>query len=362
MRSPTLAIALAFVALAAAAACTNGGGLESTNNGGGGTPSPFPSGGIGVGIPTGKIGVENDPVWGTVSGYTQEQTSQIMAFPPGVTITITNLSTTSPHTLNVIGVGGTPPPNWPQNPSLSFSPSGNGVLGPGYASGSLNPGSSVKVKLTNPGVYLLGCAYHYIEFSMRDVIQVVAGATPGPTASPGPGGYTPPRRKARPALTQREPQLIDQRGHRFTLSSLRGEPLIVTFVSAHCTDACPLINGQFAEAAQGIEHERLAARLLTITLDPEHDSPQTMRELARRFNADPRHWLVAGGSRADVHAVMREFGVISIEGKHESDDRHTTFIYALSPEGNLAQTLLASTATQDDILDGLRTGRWRTHA
>lgn len=87
-----------------------------------------------------------------------------------------------------------------------------------------------------------------------------------------------------------------------------------------------------------------------------------MRELARRFNADPRHWLVAGGSRADVHAVMREFGVISIEGKHESDDRHTTFIYALGPEGNLAQTLLASTATQDDILDGLHTGRWKTHA
>jgi len=56
------------------------------------------------------------------------------------------------------------------------------------------------------------------------------------------------------------------------------------------------------------------------------------------------------------------FGVISIEGKHDSDDRHTTFIYALSPEGNLAQTLLASSATQDDILDGLRTGRWRTHA
>jgi cytochrome oxidase Cu insertion factor (SCO1/SenC/PrrC family) len=363
VKSPIIAIALAIVALGAAAACTNGGGLGSiSGGGGGGTPSPFPSGGIGVGIPTGKIGVENDPVWGTVSGYTQQQTSQILAFPPGATITISNLSSNTPHTLNVIGVGGTPPPNWPQNPSLSFSPSGNGVMGADYASGSLNPGSSVKVKLSNPGVYLVGCAYHYIEFSMRDVIQVVAGATPGPTASPGPGGYAPPIRKARPALTPGEPHLIDQRGDRFTLSSLRGEPLIVTFVSAHCTDACPLINAQFAQAAQRIERDRLAARLLTITLDPEHDSPQTMRELARRFNADPRHWLVAGGSRADVHAVMRAFGVISIEGKRESDDRHTTFVYAIDPSGALAQTLLANTATQDDILDGLHSGRWRTHA
>jgi cytochrome oxidase Cu insertion factor (SCO1/SenC/PrrC family) len=363
MKSPTIAIAFAIVALGAAAACTNGGGLGSITSGGGGSPSPPPPpGGIGVAIPTGKIGVENDPVWGIVSGYTQEQTSQVMAYAPGATVTITNLSSTTPHTLNVIAVGATAPPNWPTNPSLSFSPSGNGVLGAGYASGSLNPGSSVKVKLSNPGIYLLGCAYHYIEFSMRDVIEVVAGATPGPTASPGPGGYAFVQRIARPAQTRSEPHLIDQRRHRFMLSSLRGEPLIVTFVSAHCTDACPLINAQFAAAAQRIEHDRLAARLLTITLDPEHDSPQTMRELARRFDADPRHWLLAGGSLSDVHAIMRAFGVISIEGKPGSNDRHTTFIYVLNSNGDLAQTLLASTATQDDILDGLHTGRWRTHA
>jgi protein SCO1/2 len=360
MKSPAIGLAFAVVTLAAAAACTNGGGLGSLNSGGGGTPSPLPSGGIGVAIPTGKIGVENDPVWGTVSGYTQEQTSQIMAFPPGATVMITNLSSTTPHTLNVIAVGATPPPNWPTNPSLSFSPSGNGVLGADYASGSLNPGSSVKVKLSNPGVYLLGCAYHYIEFNMRDVIQVVTGATPGPTASPGPGGYAVARRSARPAQTRSEPHLIDQRGHSFTLSSLRGEPLIVTFVSAHCTDACPLINAEFAAAARRIEREHLAARLLTITLDPEHDSPQTMRELARRFDADSRYWLLAGGSRADVHAVMRAFGVISIEGKRGSDDHHTTFIYAINPNGDLAQTLLASSAMQDEILDGLRARRWGT--
>jgi protein SCO1/2 len=283
-----------------------------------------------------------------------------MAYAPGATVMITNLSSTTPHTLNVIAVGVSPPPNWPSNPSLSFSPSGNGVLGAGYASGSLNPGSSVKVKLTKPGTYLIGCAYHYIEFSMRDVIEVVAGSTPGPTASPGPGGYV--ERRTRPAQTRSEPHLIDQRRHSFTLSSLRGEPLIVTFVSAHCTDACPLINAQFAAAAQRIKREHLPARLLTITLDPEHDSPQTMRELARRFDADSHQWLVAGGSRSDVHALMRAFGVISIEGKRGSDDHHTTFVYVLNSNGDLAQTLLASTATQDDILDGVRARRWGTHA
>jgi protein SCO1/2 len=358
VKSPTFALAFTIVVLGAVAACTNGGGLGSIG-GGGGSPSPLPSTGIGVAIPTGKIGVEKDPVWGIVSGYTQNQTSQVMAYAPGVTVTITNLSSTSPHTLNVIAVASGPPPKWPQNPSLSFYPVGHGILGAGYASGSLNPQKSVKVKLTKPGIYLIGCAYHYVSNNMRDVIQVVAGATPGPTASPGPGGYAQPVPTPSPA-PRPQPQLIDQSGHRFALSSLRGEPLVVTFVSAHCTDACPLMNAQFAQAAQVIKRDRLAARLLTITLDPQHDSPGTMRELAQRFEADSRQWLVAGGSLSDIHAIMRTFGVVSVIGKDGYRDQHTTMIYAINSNGDLAQTLLASTGTGDDIVDALRTGRWVT--
>jgi protein SCO1 len=330
------------------AACTNGGGLGSP---GSGAPSPLPSA-IGVGIPTGKIGVENDPVWGTISGYTQAKTSQILAFAPGATITIQNLSATTPHTLNVIAKTSGPPPKWPKNPSLPFSPMGNGILGTGYASGSLNPGATVKVKLSKPGIYLIGCAYHYVEFNMRDVIQVVAGATPGPTASPGPGGYA-IRSALHRVVPLRQPHLVDQQGRSFTLASLRGEPLVATFIAAHCTDACPLINAQFADAARRIQAAHIAARLLTITLDPEHDSPQTMRNLARKFEANPRVWLLAGGSVRDVHDVMREFGAVSQEGRRGYRDEHTTFVYVVNAEGVLAQTMLASSTLSDSIVETL---------
>jgi cytochrome oxidase Cu insertion factor (SCO1/SenC/PrrC family) len=360
MKRTAPAAAFSFAAVCAVAACTNGGGLSTpgTGGGGGGSPSPLPSAAIGVGIPTGKIGVENDPVWGTVSGYTQNQTSQVLAFAPGAKITIQNLSSTTPHTLNVIGQTKGPPPEWPKNPSLSFSPSG-GALGTGYASGTLNPGASVTVTLSNPGIYLIGCAFHYIEFNMRDVIQVVAGATPGPTASPGPGPYA-KRATALQSRPVREPRLIDQRGRAFTLASLRGAPLIVTFVSAHCTDACPLINAQFSQIANVAKHARFAGRLLTITLDPEHDSVRTMRQLAQRFDADPARWLVAGGSLRDVHDVMRAFRVISVEGKRGYRDEHTTFVYIFNSAGELAQTMLASSVLRDDVVAGLRDGRWET--
>ncbi|MGC1379590.1 MAG: SCO family protein [Candidatus Baltobacteraceae bacterium] len=358
MRYRGPAAGLLMLIACAIAACTNGGGLSTIGgNGGGGTPSPLPSQAIGVAIPTGKIGVVNDPTWGTVSGYTQNQTSQVLAFPPGAKITVTNLSSVDPHTLNVIAVASAPPANFPPSPSISFYPNGHGVLGPGYASGTLNPGSSITVTLKNPGIYLIGCAYHYVEFAMRDVIQVVAGATPGPTASPGKGAYAIPAPTSLP--TQRRtivsrPRLVDQLGRSFELSSMRGTPFAVTFISAHCNDACPLINGQFASAARRIESDRLPGRLLTITLDPEHDTPSSMRELARRFDANPRYWLLAAGKRSDVHEVMREFGVVSVEGKDGRDDRHTTFVYLFDASGNFVKTILASSVLDDAIVDALR--------
>jgi protein SCO1/2 len=236
------------------------------------------------------------------------------------------------------------------------TPGGNGVLGVGYASGIINGGKSVTVKLTKPGIYLIGCAFHYLSNQMRDVIEVATGATPGPTASPGPGPYEVKRAASAPPPL-REPRLVDQRGHSFTLASLRGEPLVITFVSAHCTDACPLINAQFADAARRVERAHLAARLLTITLDPEHDSLKNMRELAHRFDANPRYWLLAGGSITEVHKVMHEFGVVSIEGKDDRHGEHTTFVYVMSPSGALAQTMLASSALGDSILDAVRDAR-----
>jgi protein SCO1 len=149
----------------------------------------------------------------------------------------------------------------------------------------------------------------------------------------------------------RQPRLIDQSGHPFTLASLRGEPLIVTFVSAHCTDACPLINAQFSDAARRIAQAHLTARLLTITLDPEHDSPATMRALARRFEADRRYWLVAGGAPSDVHEIMRAFGVVAIQGKRGYRDQHTTFVYVFDKSGAFVKTMLASTGLSDAIVD-----------
>ena len=82
-----------------------------------------------------------------------------------------------------------------------------------------------------------------------------------------------------------------------------------------------------------------------------------MRQLAQRFEADPRYWLLAGGTLRDVHAVMREFGVISVQGRDGYRDEHTTFVYVFNARGELAQTMLASSALSDAVVDAVRGAR-----
>ena len=145
------------------------------------------------------------------------------------------------------------------------------------------------------------------------------------------------------AAFERPPQLVDQTGRTFSLTSLRGTPLVVTFVAAHCTDACPLVNAQFSRAARCLAAEHRNVRLVTITLDPENDPPRVMRALAQTFAADPRSWIVAGGSVADVHRVMREFGVMARRGRKGYADAHTTFVYFVDARGVVCKMILAST-------------------
>ena len=157
-----------------------------------------------------------------------------------------------------------------------------------------------------------------------------------------------------PVSAGQTPVMIDQRGRAFTFASLRGMPVAVTFIAAHCKDACPLINAQFAQASKEFERDGMHVRLLTITLDPEHDPPSVMRGVARRFDADPRRWLVAGGSVRDVHRIMDAFGVTAEQGEHGYAEVHTTFVYILDGSGRLRKTMLASAQLAAQLADEVR--------
>ncbi len=146
---------------------------------------------IGEELGSAGLGTVKSVQWkADLSGFTQEDRSQSLAFPPGTKITIRNLSKSVTHTLDVVKVIAKPPAIFPKGVTLSKTPKGDGKLEEGYASGEIKPGGSVTVTLVKEGIYLVGCAFHYSS-GMRDVLVVSKTAKPGPQATAPKASATP---------------------------------------------------------------------------------------------------------------------------------------------------------------------------
>lgn len=184
MKPPLTFIAGTAIALTLAACGGYGGGSATYTPPGssGGGPAPLGAMTIGFALPSGAIGTITTP-FGLIGGYTQSTYSQVIAFPPGTTVTLKNLSSNTPHTLNVLSTS-----SFPASPSLPSTAAGGSTLAAGYRSGSINPGGTATLSLSTPGTYFIGCAFHYMDaLSMRGIIEVSSSATPGPQATPPPG-------------------------------------------------------------------------------------------------------------------------------------------------------------------------------
>jgi plastocyanin len=197
MARKLLALAVALIGLAVSACGGRMLGSSGASAGGGAFVLPpidsdlvmtaaLPKDTIGEEKPDQGLGQIKSVKWkALLGGYTQQRYSQSLGFPPGTKITIRNLSSTTPHTLDVVKVIAGPPAFFPKNPNLSIQARGHGKLEAGYASGVIKPGKSVTVVLVKAGIYLIGCAFHYSE-GMHDVLVVKKGAAPGPQATKPP--------------------------------------------------------------------------------------------------------------------------------------------------------------------------------
>lgn len=98
--------------------------------------------------------------------------------------------------------------------------------------------------------------------------------------------------------------LVDQNGDPVTRESLLGKPWVANFIFARCTYQCPMTCRKIMEL-----NEELAGvdmRFVTITVDPEHDDVETMREFAGIWQATPDRWVFATGEPEEVWKLIRE--------------------------------------------------------
>ncbi|TWT57324.1 hypothetical protein KOR42_06840 [Thalassoglobus neptunius] len=98
--------------------------------------------------------------------------------------------------------------------------------------------------------------------------------------------------------------LVDQTGTPFTNEDLLGKPWIVNFVFTRCSYQCPLTCKTMMEFNKRISD--IDCRIVTITVDPEHDDVDRMQIYSEIWGADPERWIFATGEPEVVWDLIRK--------------------------------------------------------
>jgi protein SCO1/2 len=152
---------------------------------------------------------------------------------------------------------------------------------------------------------------------------------------------------------------LDQDGKVRHLADWRGHALALTFIFTRCPlpDFCPAVDRSFA-TLQGLvradEALRSKARLLTVSFDPEHDTPAVLRGHASRLGADPRVWLYVTGEVAEVDRFGGVFGLSVDRSAAAEGLTHNLRTAVIDPAGRLRRIWHGSDWAPDEVAAELR--------
>ena len=129
--------------------------------------------------------------------------------------------------------------------------------------------------------------------------------------------------------------LRTQDGAEVALNKFRGKAVAVTFIFASCSATCPILTAKMAsvQAELGSDFGSKIA-FLSITIDPEHDTPEVLQRYARTFGADPAGWKFLTGSPVAIQDIERRYGVFASKSSDREVD-HTNLTSLVDPRGML---------------------------
>jgi len=164
----------------------------------------------------------------------------------------------------------------------------------------------------------------------------------------------------------RDSELVDASGSRRTLGDWRGQVLAVTFVYTRCPlpNFCPLIDRHFAAVQEQVRSSAdLQGRvhLVSVTLDPEYDTPAVLLRHAGQLKADPAVWSLLTGSREQIETFASQFGVSVVrETAQPSELVHNLRTAVIDGNGRLVTMLSGGEWEPAALIAEIRNARGRS--
>lgn len=103
--------------------------------------------------------------------------------------------------------------------------------------------------------------------------------------------------------------LFTMEGEKTTLEQelVIDKPVMLNFIFTTCTTICPLLTASFYQLQNELGEESKDVKMISISIDPEYDTPEKLRSYAERFNAGSQ-WQFLTGDVKDIIAIEKTFG------------------------------------------------------
>ncbi len=131
--------------------------------------------------------------------------------------------------------------------------------------------------------------------------------------------------------------LVDHHGRPVDLAALRGQVVMLTAVYASCPHTCPLVLAQARRAVDTLPPEaRADLHVVAVTLDPAHDTPEVLAELAMHQSLDEPLWHLATGDPPAVERTLDAMGVSRRRDPETGIIDHANLFLLVDRDGRLA--------------------------
>lgn len=155
-------------------------------------------------------------------------------------------------------------------------------------------------------------------------------------------------------------RFINQHEKAFELDDFRGRVLVLTFIYTRCPlpDFCPRMSIHFRTLYDMLSKDETSFdwHLLSITFDPNYDTPKVLRQYAEAYFYDPKKWSFATGDRDAVDALAAQFGLIFKRSPISLNDwDHNLRTILIDPKGKIQQIYIGNLWTPKTLMQDIKT-------
>ena len=165
--------------------------------------------------------------------------------------------------------------------------------------------------------------------------------------------------KARRYFTDLE--VVDQNGTpmRFYSDVLKGRVVLMNFIFTNCKDACPMATQKMIQVRQTlVDAVRDDVWFVSISIDPDRDTPGAMKAFAEKMGVDEDRWLFITGKKENMVQIVKRLGQYTEEVEAHSTlmlagndrTRHWTRVMPMVPPEGVAQQLRALAEERSDAI------------